>query len=96
MTEKPDRSITVAARSTRAALRAILDLDDNENANWHGLVQVCRDAVNELAQSPSRTSEDVLEKGRILATLTPCNGLSGLHHQLAQSILNDVKSLGIA
>jgi len=95
-TEKPDSPITVEARNTRSALRAILNLDDDGNPKWHEYVQMCRDSVCELARSPSQTTDDVLEKGRILALLTPCSRLTSLRHLLAQSILYDVKSLGIA
>lgn len=93
---KPDSPLSETARRTSAALLAIWDLDDNEDPQWHELVQVCRQALNELAQSPSHTSDDVIEKGFVLALLTTCDYMPDHRYLLAQSILADLKSLGKA
>lgn len=95
-TAKPDSPVIKTAQKTSVALLAILDLDDNEDPKWHELMQVCRENLNELAQSPSRTPDDVLEKGSVLALLTTCDCLPDLRYLLAQSILEDAKSLGLA
>lgn len=70
---KPDSPISETARRTSTALLAIWDLDDNEDPQWYDLVQVCRCALTELAQSPSHTSDDALEKAFVLALMTTCD-----------------------
>lgn len=90
-TDKPDRTISEMVRTTSDALLSISDLNDNEDPRWHELVQVCRENLKDLTRSPSHTTDDILEKGRVLALLTSCDYLPDQRFWLAQSILSDIE-----
>lgn len=91
---KAEGAISDKVQRASAALRAMLELNDNGNPQWHEHAQICRKSLKELAQSPSLTTNDLLEKARMLALITPCDHLNDHRYELAQSILEDLKSFG--
>ncbi len=91
---KAESAISEKVEKTSTALRAMLELNENGNPQWHEHAQICRQALKELAQSPSLTTNDILEKARMLALITPCDHLHDHRYELAQSILEDLKTFG--